>query len=167
MRPTISATPKTTMIVLPAGDRPVFGSASRRASRSRFTPTDQDDEERDDPDDRPDPAARHVTSSVPIRRRSPARDPDPPSGASVLRRAGRRQPADALDEPAQELLGASASTATSTFGGRPQTPRQSVTVSPVVSVPAELDVDGDAPRVRTSVGSRAAATASGSWMNAP
>ena len=39
-------------------------------------------------------------------------------------------------------VSASASTATSTFGGRPQTRRQSVTVSPVVSVPRQLDVDG-------------------------
>ena len=61
---------------------------------------------------------------------------------------------------------ASASTPTSTLSGLPQTRRQSVTVSPVVSVPPSSTSTGTAT-VLISVASRAAATASASWMKAP
>ena len=40
--------------------------------------------------------------------------------------------------------GASTSIATSALGGRPQTPRQSATVMPLVNVACRLDVDRDA-----------------------
>ncbi|HEY4945188.1 MAG TPA: hypothetical protein VIH94_03465 [Candidatus Limnocylindrales bacterium] len=58
------------------------------------------------------------------------------------------------------------STATSSVGGRPQARRQSATVSPVVSVPASSTSTATA-WLRTRDGSSAAATANGSWMNAP
>ena len=156
-----------------AGDRPGQDAHEDRADRVEIDGQLQDgldgvaqhdvDRDRDRHQD-DDPGAE--LPGKPVHAIPPAGRSPPPSRRSACHvRPCRRQPSDTFDELVEERA-ASASTATSTFGGRPQTRRQSVTVSPVVSVPPSSTSTVRAS-VRTSVGSSAAASASGSWMKAP
>src|SRR6266550_7579953 len=141
MNPRTSEMPNRTMIVFRAAIRPVFGSGVASRAPVRFNPTTRATKNTTIPT-----IARSQPVDIgppPLRRRDRG-EPTPTilPPRSVLRRAGRCQPPDAVDEPPQELVGVGLHGYLDVRGLAPHP-------SPIGDGlarrqrPAQLDVDGD------------------------